>query len=386
MENNSKKRILIFSTAYYPFVGGAEVAIKEITDRLSSDFDFDLITARLDKDLQEQEDIGSVRVYRLGNGNKSFDKVFLPLRALSLIKKLNKQNSYHCFWAMMITWSSLGGFLFNFGRSNKVPIVLTLQEGDSETHLNFGRLGFIGLSWKFALRSTKYLTGISNFLIDRAKKIGYKGQSFLVPNGVDLQVFSKDFSEETKEEMKKVLVKKEGDIFLVTTGRLTFKNATDDIISALVKLRENIHLIVLGKGEEGAFLQKQADSLGVSERVKFVGFVDYQNIPKYFSVCDIFIRPSRSEGFGNSFIEAMAAKLPVIATPVGGIPDFLSDKETGVFCSPDNPQSIVRAVNLILEDEQIRSKIVNNAFQMVSTRYGWDTVGIQMKSVFDKVS
>jgi hypothetical protein len=125
MQNNSKKRILIFSTAYYPFVGGAEVAVKEITDRLNDAYDFDLITAKLQKDLPNEEKIGSVNVYRLGSGNKTLDKILLPFRGVRLIKKLSKNNNYHCFWAMMITWSSMSAYLYNLISVEKVPIVLT---------------------------------------------------------------------------------------------------------------------------------------------------------------------------------------------------------------------------------------------------------------------
>jgi len=63
---NNKKKILIFSTAYCPFVGGAEVAVKEITDRLGEDFEFDMITARLDNSLPRYEKIGNVDVHRVG--------------------------------------------------------------------------------------------------------------------------------------------------------------------------------------------------------------------------------------------------------------------------------------------------------------------------------
>lgn len=378
------KKILVFSTAYYPFVGGAEVAIKEITDRLGADYEFDLITARLDKNLPAKEKVGNVTVYRVGSGS-NIDKIFLPIRGARLARKLHKENNYYLFWAMMVTFSSLSAYLFNLGKKNKVPIVLTLQEGDSEAHLKFGRFGLIGFSWKFALAKTKVLTGISNFLIERAIKNGYKGSAYLVPNGVDIDVFGQQIDEETKKQTLELLNKKQDEVYLVTTGRLTFKNATDDIISALAKLPSNVHLLVLGKGEEGPNLQKQANKLGVSNRIKFVGFVEYHNIPKYFSACDIFIRPSRSEGFGNSFIEAMASKLPVIATPVGGIVDFLSDNETGVFCAPNNPQSIVKAVNRILEDNNLRNHIVNNAYERVVAKYSWDKVSLEMKSVFDKV-
>ena len=132
--------------------------------------------------------------------------------------------------------------------------------------------------------------------------------------------------------------------------------------------------------------QKQADELEVSHRVKFLGFIPYADMPKYLSVCDIFIRPSRSEGFGNSFIEAMAARLPVIATPVGGIPDFIHDGETGVFASPDNPQSIVKAVELILGDVTLRSTMVENAYAMVLEKYSWDTVAGEMRGAFGRLS
>ena len=151
-------------------------------------------------------------------------------------------------------------------------------------------------------------------------------------------------------------------------------------------LPKNISLIVIGKGIEGPNLQKQAFSLGVSDRVKFLGFIPYAEIPNYFSVCDIFVRPSRSEGFGNSFIEAMASRLPVIATPVGGISDFIDDKETGLFCSPDNPQSIVRSVNMILNDASLREKIIKQAYDRVALRYSWDHVAEEMKVVFEKLT
>lgn len=381
-----KKKILIFSTAYYPFVGGAEVAVKEITDRMSADFEFDLITAKLKKDLPSVEKVGVVNVYRVGIGRPLFDKLILPFRGALLARKLNKKANYFCFWGIMVTFGSGAGYLFNILQAltfkKKVPIVLTLQEGDSESHLQYKWLGLIALSWRLALWQTDFLTGISNFLLNRAKKHGYSGECSLVPNGVDLSVFSQEIKEGMKDDLKRRLGKKPEDIFLVTSGRLTHKNAADDVISSLVYLPKNVYFLIIGKGDDGPRLQKQARDLGVSDRVKFLGFLPYQDIPKYFSVCDIFIRPSRSEGFGNSFIEAMASGLPVIATPVGGIPDFIDDKETGVFCSPDSPQSIVKAVNTLMSNEVLRKVIIENAHKRINERYGWGQITAQMKAVF----
>ena len=389
MESVVKRKILIFSTAYHPFVGGAEIAIKEITDRLKGDWEFDLITAQLQKDLPKTETKGSVTIYRIGIGNPMINKLVLPFFGAILAYKLNKQKKYFCFWAMMATFGSGAAYLSNifnfFANTKRVPIVLSLQEGDSESHLKYRWGGMIALSWKLALRNTKILTAISNFLLNRAKKNGFKGESVLIPNGVDVVLFSKEISLETKEKLKKDLGKKTEDIFLVTTGRLVHKNGVDSIISALAKLPTHISLVVIGKGPEGSRLQRQAHDLGLSGRVKFLGFIPYDELPQYLSVCDIFIRPSRSEGFGNSFIEAMAAGLPVVATPVGGIPDFIDDKETGFFCSPDNPQSIAQAVNMILAETELTEKVVEQAFVRVKERYSWDHVALEMGRVFDTV-
>jgi glycosyltransferase involved in cell wall biosynthesis len=381
------RKILIFSTAYYPFVGGAEVAVKEITDRLSADFQFDLITARLDKKLPKIERVGGVTVYRLGVGKPLFDKLSLPFVGAVFAWSLQNRNNYDCFWAVMATFGSGAGYICNILRRmvgrKKIPIVMTLQEGDSENYLKYKWFGLIALSWKLSLWQSDYLTAISNFLLNRAKKNGYKGRSTIVPNGVDLTLFSKEVGDDLKNDIKNQLGKKEGDVFLVTSGRLTHKNATDDIISALSQLPPHVSLIIIGKGDGGPKLQKQARDLGLANRVKFLGFVDYKDIPKYLSVCDIFIRPSRSEGFGNSFIEAMAAGVPVIATPVGGIPDFIDDNETGIFCSPDNPQSIAKSVGILVNDKPLREKIIYQARNRVMERYGWDHIASEMKSVFE---
>jgi glycosyltransferase involved in cell wall biosynthesis len=75
----------------------------------------------------------------------------------------------------------------------------------------------------------------------------------------------------------------------------------------------------------------------------------------------------------------MAAGLPVVATPVGGIPDFLDDHETGVFCRPDNPKSLAEAVLEIIESPALREKIIRQGKERAITRYGWETIVKEMK-------
>src|SRR6185369_7005871 len=120
------RRILIFSFAYYPrFVGGAEVAIKEITDRISpSDIEFDLVTLRLDSRLPEYEKIGNTHIYRVGGSTKhSFSTDSLPWylhiqKYLFLItgvlqaNKLARAKKYDAIWSIMATYSSFAAVVF----------------------------------------------------------------------------------------------------------------------------------------------------------------------------------------------------------------------------------------------------------------------------------
>jgi glycosyltransferase involved in cell wall biosynthesis len=377
------KRILIFSTAYYPFVGGAEVAVKEITDRLSGDFEFDVITAKMQQNLPSVEKIGTVTVYRVGMGSVLVDKLLMPFLGAIKVATLQKNRNYSGFWGIMATYASGAAYIYNIFRKltgkKKIPMILTLQEGDSEAHLNYRWGGLISLSWKLALRQTDFLTAISNFLLQRGVKNGYRGSMELIPNGVDISVFSKEIEPELKEKLKNRLGKKEGDVFLVTSSRLVHKNAVDDVISALTNLPENVKFIVMGDGPDGPYLHKQVEKLKLSERVRFLGFVSQEEMAQYFSVCDVFVRPSRSEGMGNSFIEAMAAGLPVIATPVGGIPDFIDDRETGIFCEPNDPHSIADAVNLLVNHPELKNHIIEKAKGRVIERYSWEKVAKDMK-------
>ena len=367
------------------------MAIKEIASRLSNDFEFDLITAKFEKNLPPREKIGNVTVWRIGFGKPNLDKILLPFLGALKAHKLHRKNNYFCFWSVMASFGGGTAYLLNifykiFGMK-KVPIVLSLQEGDSEDHFKYRWLGLVNLSWKMALKRTDFLTALSHFLLDRAKKkYGFTGPKVLVPNGVDVSFFSAVSRIEQTEEVLRKIHKKSGEILLVTVSRLVHKNAIDDVVSSMVYLPTHIRFIILGNGPEIHNLKRQVKKLALSERVSFIGFISHRDLPSYLHQCDIFVRPSRSEGFGNSFIEAMAARIPVIATPVGGIPDFLDDRETGIFCAPDDPKSVAEAVKTILSEKSLREHMISSAFNRVSNLYDWSRIAELMKNeVFDKI-
>jgi len=375
----SNKRVLIFSTAYFPFVGGAEVAIKEITDRLGNGMDFDLITARLQRNLPKFERIGNINVYRIGFGLPFVDKMTMALFGVFKVLNLHTEHPYDVFWSVMATFASGAGYATNILRwfmgKKKIPMVLTLQEGDSEMYLRRSWIGILHISWLLALPRTDVLTAISAYLLGRARSLGYKGRAEIIPNGVDVKRFEPTISRLPHTET-----------ILITTSRLVEKNGVGDIIESLKFLPDSVILQVIGIGPLEQQLKLQVRNLKLENRVKFLGLINQEEIPKYLHEADIFIRPSLSEGQGISFIEAMAAGLPVIATPVGGIVDFLKDGETGLFCEVRNPKSIADAVKRLISNSALKEKITNNAHIMVKQKYDWDLIAKDMKDrVFESV-
>jgi glycosyltransferase involved in cell wall biosynthesis len=375
------KKILIFSIAYHPFVGGAEVAIKEITDRLP-DFEYYMMTNKFDKTWNNKEKIGNINVIRIGNGKK-IDKYLFPFRAVGYAAKLHKTVKFDFSWSMMAFYAGLASLFFK-GKS-KVPYLLTLQSGDSDEFLK-KRTWFWSYFYKRIYREPKMTQVISKFLGKRSRKMGNKGEIVLVSNGVDLDIFKMTLTPETKSSLKKELNISEDETILVTTSRLALKNGLDDLVKSInhlvYKIGIKTKLIILGTGPDEQKLKDLAKRDGVADNVIFMGYKPYNELPKYVELADIFIRPSLSEGFGNSFIEAMAVRTPIIGTEVGGIPDFLHDGQTGLFCKVRNHISIAEAVAKYVKNPELYKAIQGKGQEIVLEKYSWNKIAKDMDRVF----
>jgi len=397
------KRVLIFSLAYYPkYIGGAEVAIKEITDRIS-DIEFHMVTLRFDSSLPKVEKIGNILVHRIGFSKKNptmadlkafplhYNKAFFQFTAAIKALSLHSQYHYDGVWAMMAHATGIPAALFKLVKPH-IPFILTLQEGDSPQQIE-KQMRPLWFFFSRAFTSATIVQAISTFLGRWARARGFKGPLEIIPNAVDTKQFSYEYSVEELSQLKKTLRGKETDVYLITTSRLVHKNAIDDVLRALALLPPSIHFLVLGDGPDKKKLKQQAEQQGVGERVIWLDHVTHQDLPKYLHMADIFIRPSRSEGMGNSFIEAMAAGIPVIATQEGGITDFLFDAirnpdspTTGWAVDTNVPQQIAQAVKSILDNPEQVKKVTTTARALAFEKYDWNLIAADMqKKVFQRV-
>ncbi len=398
------KKILVFSLNYYPrFIGGAEVAIKEITDRISpEEIEFHVVTLRVDSNLPVIERIANTFVHRIGPSRPNPSIADLKKFPLHLLKhwyqfgaafvalRLHRTYRFDGIWAMMAHSTGIPAGLFKTFHP-EVKYLLTLQEGDPPEHIE--RLARpVWPLFKRGFTKADALQPISTFLLNWGRKMGFAGASEVIPNAVNAKHFAQTYSAEQIAAMQEKIGKKPGEVFVVTTSRLVHKNAIDDMVRALPLLPENVHFLIYGIGSDEDMLKKLAQDLGVSSRAHFAGQIGHVEMPLALKACDIFIRASRSEGMGNSFVEAMAAEVPVIATQEGGIADFLfdakrnPDKETtGWAVDKDSPEQIAEAVRAITGSPEVVKKVTATAKELAFRKYDWDLIARDMKALFDRL-
>jgi len=135
---------------------------------------------------------------------------------------------------------------------------------------------------------------------------------------------------------------------LLAVGTLGRCKAQELLIEALRKLPASATLALVGDGPDRAALEERARHRGVAARVRFLGARD--DVPELLHAADLFVHAARWEGFGRVVAEAMAAGRAVVATRVGGIPEFVADGTTGVLVEPDSADALADALAALLAD------------------------------------
>lgn len=163
----------------------------------------------------------------------------------------------------------------------------------------------------------------------------------VVPNGVNVSRFAPRPLPDAGDRIR-----------FITLGRLEPRKGIDTALRALV-LVPDTELTVVGEGESQAMLASVAHTLGISERVRFVGFA--ADVRDEIARAHVALSSARSEGLGIALLEAMAMGRPVVALPTGGIPEFLADGDTGWLADGDDEEALARAMR---EAVQRRAEIV----------------------------
>lgn len=190
-----------------------------------------------------------------------------------------------------------------------------------------------------------------------------------------------NFDRYTRDEQKAIQFRKQFSIpenkkVIGVVGRIDPAKGQMEFVKAIpyiIKEHPDAHFVIVGKttsSKENDYLtevKKEVQALGIDTFVTFTGFFSDVSIP--MSAMDIFVMPSYFEAFGLIAIEAMACKIPVVATNMGSIEEMIPNYDHGIKILPKNSEQITEAVKILLDDSGLRSRIVENAYKLVHEKF-----------------
>jgi glycosyltransferase involved in cell wall biosynthesis len=153
-----------------------------------------------------------------------------------------------------------------------------------------------------------------------------------------------------------------------------------DAVASLQDL-QTLQLLIVGEGPYREKLEQHCEHLDIGDKVRFVGQQD--NPESWLNVMDLFVLPSYGdEGVSQAVMQAMASRLPVIATPVGGMRDAVEDEVTGLLVKTHDGAAIASAIRRLVDDNALRERLAEAGYHYARERFSRDLMLERMESVF----
>ena len=319
-------------------------------------------------------------LYRKG---KEADLSLLPLRMknefdiVAILKLARIMRKNHCLLAHFHDAHSaaVGAAAASLA---KVPIRVISRRVDFPLKKNFFS------QWKYR-KNVDAIIAISEGVKKVLVKGGIPGRCIkVIPSGIDFSPFEEVSS---SEYLRREFSFASDDFLVGIVAHLADHKGHKYLIRASKILREHtdkIKVIIVGEGPLRLELNKQARELKVEDVVYFLGF--REDIPKILSSLDLFVLSSYLEGLGSSLLDAMACRLPVVATRTGGIPEVVIHRKTGLLVSPRSPSSLAKAILKLYKDRALASRLGQRGYEFVRQKFSAEAMAEKIISLYERLA
>jgi glycosyltransferase involved in cell wall biosynthesis len=173
---------------------------------------------------------------------------------------------------------------------------------------------------------------------------------------------------------------------LLFAGQLIRSKGLDVLLKAMTELPKHYRLIVAGSGRQEELYKKLAKSLGIDAQVEFAGKLSQDKLTNLYTRCSCFVIPSRwPEPFGLVGIEAMQCGAPVVASSIGGIPEWLENGKNGFLVPPNDVKALANRLQMVCEDPLLMMKLGNYGKETVGIKFSSNRHALTLKSMFQNL-
>lgn len=188
---------------------------------------------------------------------------------------------------------------------------------------------------------------------------------YVIPTGIDIIPFKKEnFSTSQKDELKKSLGIKKDDKVILFLGRVAEEKSIDVIMNNMplvFKSLPNTKFLIVGDGPSKTDLEEQAKKLKIDDKVIFTGKIPWNEVPKYYSIGDVFVNASVTETQGLTFIEAMAASVPIVAKYAPNLSEFITNNKNGILVKRET--DFAKSIINVLTNKSLSDKLISNGLE-----------------------
>ncbi len=259
-----------------------------------------------------------------------------------------------------------------------LPVITTLH-GTDITLVGADR-SYLPIT-KYALQESDGVTAVSRFLKQATIETFDFDDIEVIPNFICPSHYSRNMDSPLRSELLG-----DDEFLLVHVSNFRPVKRAIDCVEILQKVREKgakARLIMVGDGPERSACEYRGQQLGVDEYTNFVGKRD--NIADYLAVADIFLLPSESESFGLAALEAQACEVPVVASRIGGIPEVVTDHETGFLSEIGDIEKMSADTFSLLSDRAMHEAFGKRSRELAVSRYSTTEIIPKYISFYERV-
>ena len=359
---------------YYPVKGGTETIVRNLAITLKrNDVQTDVMTFNVDQNRNPKwqgkiEKIDGITVYRIP--------------ALSLIR------SYRVTAMVNFIPGRFANILKNYDIIHfhefelSFPFFSFLIQKPKILHLHGINYNFVKRHHisRFLLKHLVHLyISISKQMTKELVNLGIpKNRIVYLPNSVDTNFFKPG---NHKEEN-----------LLLYVGRISELKGLHILIKALQFLKKSVHLVIIGPPDWNSNYYQNLLKLIEKEnrkgkhKIEYLGAMEQGEIVNWYQRASLLILPSFAEGFPVTVLESLSCQTPVVATPVGGIPEIIKNHKTGMLVPPGNIIQLAEAIDYMLENENVRLKMAREGLKLVKEKYSLENACKRLCSLYEQIT